>query len=83
MSYIHRNIQNAPIHNRHELGLRRWRELKMQAAKRARLLGARLIVLHEVACDTTVAQPLLVKDLAEPPAVVDMALGYEDSRQIF
>ena len=48
----------------------------------ARSLAARSIVLDEAAPDAIVVQPFLVKNFAEPPAVIGMPLGNDDPRQI-
>ena len=42
----------------------------------------KLNYLDEAACDAQVVQSLLVKDLAEPTAVIDMLVGSDDPRQI-
>lgn len=53
----------------------------MKTAQRAPSARARLIVLDEVAGDAEIAQPLLMKSLAEPAAIVGMTPGYDGKGQ--
>src|SRR6185436_5304062 len=80
---IDRDIENAPTQYTDQLGLStRW-NLEMEPAQRSCAPGARLVVLHEVARDAEVTQPLLAKCLAEPTAAVSKPLWHDDLRKAF